>query len=46
MDYTGKKVLVMGLGLHGGGLEAARYLYKHGASITVTDLRDEKTLKP
>ena len=40
------KVLVMGLGLHGGGLEAARFLYGRGAELTVTDLRDEKTLAP
>jgi len=38
------KVLIMGLGLHGGGLESARYLYRHGAVLTVTDLRDEETL--
>jgi len=44
MDYSGKKVLIMGLGLHGGGLESARYLFRHGAILTVTDLRDEKTL--
>ncbi|MCL1954955.1 MAG: UDP-N-acetylmuramoyl-L-alanine--D-glutamate ligase [Brevinematales bacterium] len=46
MDYSGFKVLVMGLGLHGGGLESARFLLKRGASLTVTDLRDEKTLIP
>jgi UDP-N-acetylmuramoylalanine--D-glutamate ligase len=46
MDYSGIKVLVMGLGLHGGGLETARFLLKRGASLTVTDLRDEKTLLP
>lgn len=40
------KVLVMGLGLHGGGLESARYLLRHGAEITVTDLRDEQVLTP
>jgi UDP-N-acetylmuramoylalanine--D-glutamate ligase len=44
MDYSGMKVLIMGLGLHGGGLESARYLLRHGADLTVTDLRDEKTL--
>jgi UDP-N-acetylmuramoylalanine--D-glutamate ligase len=44
MDYSGMKVLIMGLGLHGGGLESARYLFRHGAILTVTDLRDEKTL--
>jgi len=36
----------MGLGLHGGGFESARYLAEKGAIVTVTDLRDEKTLKP
>ncbi|MDR0998960.1 MAG: UDP-N-acetylmuramoyl-L-alanine--D-glutamate ligase [Treponema sp.] len=46
MEYAGMKVLVMGLGLHGGGLESARYLARHGAEVTVTDLRDEKTLAP
>ncbi|WP_304224309.1 UDP-N-acetylmuramoyl-L-alanine--D-glutamate ligase [Gracilinema caldarium] len=36
----------MGLGLNGGGLEAARYLASHGAQVTVTDLRDETVLRP
>ncbi len=36
----------MGLGLNGGGLEAARYLANHGAQVTVTDLRDESILRP
>jgi len=45
-EYSGLKVLVMGLGLHGGGLESARFLLKRGASVTVTDFRDEKTLLP
>jgi len=44
--FSGLKVTVMGLGLNGGGLEAARYLAKKGAIVTVTDLRDEKTLAP
>jgi len=46
MDYSGIKVLVMGLGLNGGGLESARFLLKRGAEVSVTDLRDEKTLLP
>jgi len=46
MDYAGMKVLIMGLGLHGGGLESARFLLKRGAALTVTDLRDEQTLSP
>jgi len=36
----------MGLGLHGGGLESARFLLKRGAEVTVTDLREEKILTP
>ncbi|AEJ19128.1 UDP-N-acetylmuramoyl-L-alanine--D-glutamate ligase [Gracilinema caldarium] len=44
--FSGSRVVVMGLGLNGGGLEAARYLATHGAQVTVTDLRDEKVLRP
>ncbi|MDR2661523.1 MAG: UDP-N-acetylmuramoyl-L-alanine--D-glutamate ligase [Treponema sp.] len=44
--FAGMKVLIMGLGLHGGGLESARYLAERGAELTVTDLSDEKTLAP
>jgi len=46
MNYSGKKVLVMGLGLHGGGLQSARFLLERGCDVAVTDLRDEKTLLP
>ena len=46
MDYTGIKALIMGLGLHGGGLETACFLLKQGADVAVTDLRDGKTLAP
>jgi len=46
MDYSGLKVLVMGLGLHGGGFESARFMRSRGASLAVTDLRDQKTLLP
>lgn len=45
-DLKGMKVTVMGLGLHGGGLAAASFLHDAGASVTVTDLRDEETLAP
>ncbi len=44
-EIKNKKILVMGLGLHGGGVAAARWLVRHGANVTVTDLRDRKTLK-
>ncbi|MCX7787482.1 MAG: UDP-N-acetylmuramoyl-L-alanine--D-glutamate ligase [Spirochaetes bacterium] len=42
----GMKVTVMGLGLNGGGIEAARFFAKRGAQVTVTDLRSEEVLKP
>jgi UDP-N-acetylmuramoylalanine--D-glutamate ligase len=45
-DLAGMKVTVMGLGLHGGGLESARFFASKGAVVTVTDLRDEKVLAP
>lgn len=44
-DFKGRKALVMGLGLHGGGLETARFLIRAGADVTCTDLRDENHLK-
>lgn len=42
----GRRVTVMGLGLHGGGLAAARYLAGCGARVTVTDLRSPRELAP
>src|SRR4051794_25698360 len=39
MDYTGTNILVMGLGVHGGGLGVARYMSRNGANVRVTDLR-------
>ena len=43
-DFSGMRVLIMGLGLHGGGVDSARYFAGKGAEVTVTDLKDEKTL--
>ena len=44
---AGKRVLVMGLGLLGGGVAAARYaVAQHAAEVTVTDLRGEDVLRP
>ena len=45
-DFIGMKVLIMGLGLNGGNVEAASYMAKAGAEVTVTDLRDERALSP
>lgn len=36
----------MGLGLNGGGVASARFFAEHGAVVTATDLRDERTLAP
>jgi UDP-N-acetylmuramoylalanine--D-glutamate ligase len=36
----------MGLGLNGGGAASTLYLARHGADLTVTDLRNEKELAP
>ena len=43
-DIKGMKVLIMGLGLNGGGLENARFFAQQGAEVLVTDLKDETQL--
>ena len=43
---AGRRVVVMGLGLHGGGLGVAQFLRAHGASLVVTDLRRASELAP
>lgn len=45
-DFQKKRILVMGLGLHGGGLGVANFFTKIGASVTITDLKTEKDLTP
>ena len=44
-QYRGKKILVMGLGVHGGGLGVARFMARDGANVRVTDLRTEDKLQ-
>ncbi len=44
MKLTGKKVLVMGLGLHGGGLGVVKFLVNRGAAVHVTDLKKRSKL--
>ncbi len=44
LDLKGKRVLVMGLGVHGGGLGVTRFLLRQGAIVTVTDLRRPEEL--
>jgi UDP-N-acetylmuramoylalanine--D-glutamate ligase len=45
--YLPQQVLVMGLGVHGGGLGVACWLLHHGVSVTITDLASaEQLAKP
>ena len=43
-NLENKKVLVMGLGLHGGGVSVVNWLSRQGARILVTDLKTKKEL--
>lgn len=45
-DFDGLDVTVMGLGLFGGGTTVARFLARHGARVTATDLRTAAELAP
>ncbi|HTM67950.1 MAG TPA: UDP-N-acetylmuramoyl-L-alanine--D-glutamate ligase [Candidatus Binatia bacterium] len=42
--FRDKRVTVMGLGIHGGGVGIAKWLRRHGAIVTATDLRDQHAL--
>lgn len=44
IDFKGKRVIVMGLGLQGQGLWAAKLASQQGAKVTVTDLKSAKEL--
>jgi UDP-N-acetylmuramoylalanine--D-glutamate ligase len=44
MDFSGNKILIMGLGLLGGGIGSALFFAQKGAQVTVTDLKDKNTL--
>ena len=44
MDLEQRRVTVMGLGRHGGGVAAARYAALAGAIVTVTDTASESVL--
>lgn len=45
IDFVAKKITVIGLGLHGGGLAVAKWLLSVGAKVTVTDLKTKVELK-
>ncbi|MBI2121556.1 MAG: UDP-N-acetylmuramoyl-L-alanine--D-glutamate ligase [Candidatus Sungbacteria bacterium] len=44
LDFCGKKILVMGLGVQSGGVEAIKFLWRLGARLTVTDIRAQRLL--
>ncbi len=45
MSFKGKKITIMGLGLHGGGVGSTKFFYKKGAEVTVTDIKTKEELK-
>ena len=44
-DIRGKRVVVMGLGLNGGGEASVRFLLKCGASVLATDMKSREELQ-
>lgn len=44
MDFSGKKVLIVGLGKLGGGVGNVKFFVRQGAKVTVSDLKSEKEL--
>lgn len=45
-DYRGQRVLLVGLGLHGGGVATVRWLVRQGANVRVTDIKTAEQLAP
>lgn len=43
--FKDKKITIVGLGLHGGGVGIAKFLYKQGAKLLITDLKTKAQLK-
>ncbi|MDZ4229999.1 MAG: UDP-N-acetylmuramoyl-L-alanine--D-glutamate ligase, partial [Candidatus Veblenbacteria bacterium] len=44
--FAHRRVVVLGLGVHGGGAAVARWLARQGAQVTVTDLKTRVELAP
>jgi UDP-N-acetylmuramoylalanine--D-glutamate ligase len=44
MEFDGRRYTILGLGRHGGGVAAARWLAAGGAQVTVTDRADAAAL--
>jgi len=45
INFKNKKVLIMGLGLHGGGVSVTKFFLSVGAKVTITDLKTKSQLK-
>jgi UDP-N-acetylmuramoylalanine--D-glutamate ligase len=45
-DFNGKKITVMGIGLHGGGVATVRFFAESGARVVATDMKNEEELSP
>ncbi len=45
-QYSGKNVLVVGLGLQGGGVGVAKFFAELGARVIVSDRKDRERLRP
>lgn len=45
-DYRGQRVLLVGLGLHGGGIATVKWLVQQGAKVRVTDIKNAASLTP
>ncbi len=44
-EIKNKKITIMGLGLNGGGEASARFFAKHGAYLTITDMKTDAQLR-
>jgi UDP-N-acetylmuramoylalanine--D-glutamate ligase len=45
-EFSGRKVTVMGIGLHGGAIETIKWLLKRGAYVIATDIGKKEYLMP
>lgn len=45
-DFYRKRILILGLGLHGGGVAAAYWFFRQGAEVIVTDIKSRAELEP
>jgi UDP-N-acetylmuramoylalanine--D-glutamate ligase len=46
LEFRGRRVLILGVGILRGGIGMARYCYKHGAQLRITDIRTAEQLRP